>query len=66
MNEHYAVMVSGLTTMAGFGALILARHPAMHSIGIAVMLGIGAAIPATLFVIPTLFGWIQAHRLKAE
>ncbi|MBI5594147.1 MAG: MMPL family transporter [Deltaproteobacteria bacterium] len=61
-----AVVVSGFTTMAGFGALVLARHPAMHSIGIAVMLGIGAAIPATLFVIPALFGWIQAHRLKAE
>ena len=61
-----AVMVSGFTTMAGFGALVLARHPAMHSIGIAVMLGVGAAIPATLFVIPALFGWIQARRLKAE
>ena len=59
-------MVSGLTAMAGFGALILARHPAMHSIGIAVMLGIGAATPATLFVIPALFGWIQTNRLKAE
>jgi len=57
-----AVLVSGLTTMAGFGALILARHPAMHSIGIAVMLGIGAAIPASLVVIPALFGWIQKYR----
>lgn len=61
-----AVMVSGLTTMAGFGALVLARHPAMHSIGVAVMLGVGAAIPATLIVIPALFGMIQAHRLKAD
>ena len=60
-----AVMVSGLTTMAGFGARYR-RHPAMHAIGIAVMLGVGAAIPATLFVIPALFGWIQAHRMKAE
>ncbi len=61
-----AVMVSGLTTMAGFGALVLARHPAMHSIGVAVMLGVGAAIPVTLVVIPALFGMIQAHRLKAD
>jgi predicted RND superfamily exporter protein len=55
-------MVSGLTSMAGFGALILARHPAMHSIGIAVMLGVGAAIPATLFVIPAIFGCFQEYR----
>ncbi len=50
-----AVLVSGLTTIAGFGALVLAKHPALHSIGITVLLGIGAAIPAALLVIPALF-----------
>ena len=50
-----AVFVSGLTTLAGFGALVLARHPALHSIGVTVLLGIGAAIPAALFVIPALY-----------
>ena len=47
-----AVLVSGLTTLAGFGALVMARHPALHSIGVTVILGIGAAIPSALFVIP--------------
>jgi predicted exporter len=50
-----AVLVSGLTTIAGFGALVLARHPALHSIGVTVLLGIGAAIPAALLVIPALY-----------
>jgi predicted exporter len=50
-----AVLVSGLTTLAGFGALVLARHPALHSIGITVLLGIGTAIPAALWVIPALY-----------
>ncbi len=50
-----AVLVSGLTTLAGFGALALARHPALNSIGISVLLGIGAAIPAALWVIPAFF-----------
>ena len=50
-----AVLFSGLTTLAGFGALILARHPALHSIGLTVILGIGAAIPSALFVIPALY-----------
>jgi predicted exporter len=49
-----AVLVSGLTTLAGFGILVLASHPALHSIGISVLLGIGAAIPAALLVIPAL------------
>lgn len=49
------VLVTGLTTIAGFGILVLARHPAMHSIGVTVLLGIGAAIPAALLVIPVLY-----------
>ncbi len=47
-----AVLVSGLTTLVGFGALVLARHPAMYSIGITVLLGISAAVPTAIFVIP--------------
>ncbi|OEU73577.1 MAG: hypothetical protein BA869_12675 [Desulfuromonadales bacterium C00003107] len=50
-----AVLVSGLTTLAGFGALVLAHHPALHSIGVTVLLGIGAAIPAALLVVPALY-----------
>jgi hypothetical protein len=30
------------------------------------MLGVGTAIPATLIVIPALFGCIQSQRLKAD
>jgi len=50
-----AVFVSGLTTIAGFGALVIARHPALHSIGLSVLIGIGAAIPAALVVIPAMY-----------
>jgi len=50
-----AVFVSGLTTLAGFGALVVARHPALQSIGVTVLLGISAAIPSALFVIPALY-----------
>jgi len=35
-----------------FGRADSGRHPAMHSIGIAVMLGVGAAIPAATMVTP--------------
>ncbi len=47
-----AVLVSGLTTLVGFGALVLARHPAMNSIGVTVLLGIAAAVPTAVLVIP--------------
>ena len=36
----------------GFGALVLARHPAMYSIGLTVLLGISAAVPTAVLVIP--------------
>jgi predicted exporter len=58
-STERAVCVSGLTTLAGFGALVLARHPALHSIGVTVLLGITAAVPSALLVIPALSrrGW---------
>ncbi len=49
-----AVLVSGLTTLVGFGALVLARHPSLNSIGLTVLLGIGAAVPTAILVIPAL------------
>ncbi len=49
-----AVLVSGLTTLAGFGVLVLARHPALNSIGLTVLLGVGGALPTVLWVLPSL------------
>ena len=51
-----AVLVSGLTTLAGFGVLVLARHPALNSIGLTVLLGVGGALPTVLWVLPALAG----------
>ncbi|UCF94669.1 MAG: MMPL family transporter, partial [Desulfobacterales bacterium] len=61
-GTEQAVLVSGLTTLAGFGALVLARHPALHSIGVTVLLGIGAAIPSALLVIPAIYRTREAGR----
>lgn len=49
-----AVLVAGLTTLAGFGALVFAEHPALHSIGTTVLLGIGGAVPTALLLVPAL------------
>ena len=57
-----AVLVSGLTTFVGFGSLIIARHPAMHSIGITVAAGI---IPSLLCAL-TLLPYLTAKVLAAE
>ena len=49
-----AVTASGLTTLAGFGVMALARHPSLHSMGVTVLTGIGAALLCALFVMPGL------------
>jgi uncharacterized protein len=50
------ILLSGLTSITGFGALVFASHPALHSIGLTVLLGIVAAIPSALYVIPAFYG----------
>ncbi len=52
-----SVLVSALTTLAGFGSLVLARHPAMYSIGITVLFGISAAVLTALYVLPIFYQW---------
>jgi len=51
-NTGLAVLLGGLTSLVGMGALTLARHPALYSIGITVLLGMCGAIPSALLVIP--------------
>ncbi len=59
-----AVLVSGLTTFVGFGALITARHPAMSSIGITVAAGIIPSLLCALTLVPYLTGKVLAAKKK--
>jgi uncharacterized protein len=54
-NTGPAVLLGGLTSLVGMGALTLAHHPALFSIGITVLLGMCGAIPSALLVIPVFF-----------
>lgn len=49
-----SVLLGGLTTVTGIGALVLAQHPALRSIGATVLIGLAGAIPSALLVIPAL------------
>jgi predicted exporter len=61
-STDLAVLLGGLTTVAGIGMLVLARHPALHSIGITLLLGLAGAIPSALLVIPALFHLCSERR----
>lgn len=47
-----AVFISALSTILAFGALTAAKHPALHSLGISVLIGVAAASFCALFVLP--------------
>ncbi len=61
-SSRRAVLVSALTTLAGFGSLVLADHPAMYSIGLSVLLGIAAAVVTALYVVPCCWRLCMADR----
>ena len=48
------VLLSGLTSLSGFGALLLSRHPALFSLGLTVTLGLAASLVAALCLLPRL------------
>jgi len=48
------VLLAALVNLAGFGAMSLASHPALFSVGITTLLGIASSLMLTLLVVPTL------------
>jgi hopanoid biosynthesis associated RND transporter like protein HpnN len=49
-----AIALSGLTTLIGFGSLILGNHWGVRSLGLVLVIGIVAALVTTLVVLPGL------------
>jgi predicted exporter len=54
LGAFRAVFVSGLTTLAGLGVLILAKHPVLHSLGEITFFGLLAEMCAVLLIVPLL------------
>ena len=49
-----AVLFNGLTTIAGFGSLLVADHRGVWSLGLLLVIGSTATLTASLVVLPTL------------
>ena len=57
-----AVLVSGLTAIAGFGSLILAKHRGIHSLGCVMATGIATCMIAGLTFLPALLNLLGRWR----
>ena len=58
-----AVLVSGLTAIAGFGSLVLAQHRGIHSLGVIMSVGIAMCMVAGLTFLPALLNLLGGTRL---
>jgi hypothetical protein len=54
-----AVLVSGLTTIAGFGSLILAKHQGISSLGFVMSVGVTMCMIAALTFLPALLNLLS-------
>ena len=49
-----AVALNGVTTMVGFGSLMIARHQGIYSLGLLLTLGSACGVLASLVVLPVI------------
>ena len=60
-----AILVNTLTTMVGFGAMMIARHRGLYSLGLVLTLGVGACLLVSLVLLPTILAMLSWRRAPA-
>jgi len=63
-SSRSAIILSGVTTIIGTGALIFAKHPAIHSIALVSIIGIGTILFISLYIQPIIFDWMVTRRVQ--
>lgn len=56
------VLLSSITTMAGFGSLLFAHHDGLGSMALVAMLGLGCMLAAVLLTLPPLLRVLEGRR----
>ena len=59
-----AVMLSGLIMFIGIGALVLAKHPAMRSLGLVTVIGMATVVGMAYYLPPLVFRWLTSRNGK--
>jgi len=57
-----AVLVNGLSTVVGFGSLMIAHHQGVFGLGLLLTLGMITSLIAALVVLPVLLRMVQRMR----
>ena len=58
-----AVMVDSLTTIVGFGAMMIATHQGLQSLGRVLTIGVSCCLFTSLIMLPALLTWLTRNRV---
>ena len=61
MSYRRSILLSALIMFIGIGTLILAKHPALHSLAEVTIIGMGVVVLMAWIVPPLLFDWLVSH-----
>jgi predicted RND superfamily exporter protein len=61
-----AVLITSLTTMMGFGSLMLAGHRGLQSLGRVLTIGVCCCLFTSIILLPALLAWFTRNRTDAE
>jgi predicted RND superfamily exporter protein len=65
-HTRRAVILTALTTIIGFGALVIAHHRGLRSLGLVMAIGSTACMLSSIIVLPALLAWREQRRKAAE
>jgi hypothetical protein len=61
-----AVLITSLTTMVGFGSLMIASHRGLQSLGRVLVIGVSCCLFTSLVMLPALITWMTRNRRPDE
>jgi hopanoid biosynthesis associated RND transporter like protein HpnN len=61
-----AILICSLTTMVGFGTLMIASHRGLQSLGRVLTIGISCCLFASLVMLPAWLTWLTRHRPESD
>jgi hypothetical protein len=61
-----AVFVDSLTTIVGYGALMVASHRGLQSLGRVLTIGVSTCFFCSVVMLPALLAWLSRNRVATE
>lgn len=61
-----AVLITSLTTMVGFGSLMIASHRGLQSLGRVLTIGVSCCLFASLVMLPAWLTWLTRNRPESD